>query len=539
MTAIGLTPAAPVAWRRRFLVLFPAVGVTGLAFAFGLLFAGVPLIAMLAVVGLLAVIVCLAVPSLATTVVIAILYSNAAGVAVRDGILPSFVAIAFPLLLALPLADQLLLRRKPVVFTAALPYLFGYMLVEVVSTMGARDPGDASQSLIGFLISGFGLYFVITNVVRTYDALRSAVWVILIVGAAAGALSTFQALTHSYGTDYAGFATIDLPGKDVAGETLLASTQGTPRAAGPVGETNRFGQVLLVLIPLGIMLALGERLIVLRRLALLLTVPILMGMATTVSRGAFVGLVAVFLVAALFRYVRLAHIGVVAVTVVMLLLSFPKLGERLYELQALTAIQDSSIGQQVVGDTGNLRGRATATVAALLVWADHPLFGVGRGEFQYYYEQYAGVVATQTSINARIGFGESLQAHNLYASVLAETGGLGFVFFMAVFVVTMLALHRARLRWSSTRPDVAHLVTGFFLALVAYLVSGIALHLSYERYLWFLLALAGAAAHMALRGDPNRDFEIVSETRQPAGLPAAAGRLAPRPAPARAPQTAR
>ena len=539
MTAVGLSAAAPVAWRRRFLVLLPAVGVTGLAFAFGLLFAGVPLVAMLAALGLLALVVCMAAPSLATTVVIAILYSNAAAVAVRDHALPSFVAIAFPLLLALPLADQLLLRRKAVVITSALPYLFGYMLVEVLSTMGARDTADATDSLIGFLISGFGLYFVITNVVRTYSSLRSAVWVVLVVAAAIGALTTFQAATHTYGTDYAGFATVDLPGKDVAGETLLASTQGTPRSSGPVGETNRYGQVMLVLIPIGLMLALGERRPLLRRLAIVLTILIVLGMVTTFSRGAFLGLVAVLLIAVLFRYVRLAHLGLLAVTVVMLLVAFPKLGERLNELQALAAIEDSSVGQQIVGDSGNLRGRATSAVAALLVWADHPLFGVGRGQFQQYYEQYAGIVATQTSINARIDFGESRQAHNLYTSVAAETGALGFVFFIAVFLVTMLDLHRARRRWLTSRPEVAHLATGFFLGLVAYLVSGIALHLSYERYLWFLLALAGAAAHMALRGDPDRDFEIIGETRETGRLAPVVGRLAPRSVTARAPQPAR
>jgi putative inorganic carbon (HCO3(-)) transporter len=381
----------------------------------------------------------------------------------------------------------------------------------VLGTIGARDVADATDSLIGFLISGFGLYFVMTNVIRTFSMLRSVVWTVLVVAAGIGAITTYQAITGSYGNDFGGFATMDLPGRD-AGEQLLASLSGTPRAEGPIGETNRFAQVMLVLLPIGVMLAVGEKRRMQRGIALLLTLLIMCGMATSFSRGAALGLVVVLLVAACFGYVRLRHLGAVAVLLAVVLVAFPRYGERLVDLQGLLSLDQSQIeideGATSAGDTGNLRGRATSTLAALYVWSDHPVFGVGRGQFQQYYEQYAGIVA-DTGISARVDFGESRQAHNLYTSVAAETGTLGLIFFIAVFLVTMRNLLRARRWWRASRPEVAHLAMGFFLALVAYLASGIALHLSYERYLWFLMALAGIAAHLALNGDPARDFEVV------------------------------
>jgi hypothetical protein len=516
-------PAAPAG--NRFLAFAAALLITGTAFGIGLVVAGSPLITLLAVVGTAAFVASLARPGLATYVVIAILYSNAAAVAVRSHGLPEFVAIAFPLLLALPLGDHLLLRRKPLVVTSALPFLFGYLLVQVLGTIGARDVEDTTDSLIGFLISGFGLYFVMTNVIRTYSAVRSAVWTVLVVAAGIGTITTYQAITGSYGNEFWGFATVDLPGRD-AGEQLLASLAGTPRAEGPIGETNRFAQVMLVLLPIGVMLAVGEKRRLQRSVALLLTVLILCGMATSFSRGAALGLVVVLGVAALFGYVRLRHLGALAVVLVVVLVAFPRYGERLVDLQGLlsldqprTQVEDDAEG---VGDTGNLRGRATSTLAALYVWSDHPVFGVGRGQFQQYYEEYAGVVA-DTGISSRVDFGETRQAHNLYTSVAAETGTLGLVLFIAIFVLTMRNLFRARRWWLASRPDVAHLAMGFFLALVAYLVSGIALHLSYERYLWFLLALAGVAAHLALKGDPARDFEVAG----PSSTEAAAVRARP------------
>ena len=496
---------------RRAIAFIAALVVTGGAFGMGLGIADGTLVGVFAIVGVLAFIASLARPSVATYVVIAILYSNAAAVAVREGHLPGFVAIAFPLMLALPLGDQLLLRRKPVVLTSALPFLFGYLLVEVLGAIGARDVSDTADSLVGFLISGFGLYFVMTNVIRTYSALRAAVWTVLIVAGAIGLITTLQAVTESYDNDFGGFATVDVPGKDTRGEQLLASVAGTPRAEGPIGETNRFGQVMLVLLPLGALLAVGEKRKLLRWLALTLTVLILMGMSTSFSRGAALGLVVVIIVATFFGYIRLRHLAAVAVVFAVVLAAFPRYSERLIDLQGLLSLDESRVSAEAdptaAGDTGNLRGRATSTLAALYVWSDHPVFGVGRGQFQTYYEEYAGQVA-ETGINARVDFGESRQAHNLYTSVAAETGTLGLFFFLAVFVVTMRNLYRARRWWLVSRPDQAHLAMGFLLALVAYLVSGIALHLSYERYLWFLLALAGIAAHLALRGDPGRDFEV-------------------------------
>jgi hypothetical protein len=512
MTAIAPTAAQVVSSAgRRVLGLAVALLITFAAFVLGLLVAETPLIVVLAAAGAMAFAVSLAIPGSATYVVIAILYSNAAAVAVRSHGLPEFVAIAFPLLLALPLGDHLILRRKPVVITSALPFLFAYLLVQVLSAIGARDVGDTTDSLIGFLIGGFGLYFVVTNVLRTYSALRAAIWTVLIVAAGIGLITSYQAVTGSYRNDFAGFATIDVPGQDARGEQLLASIEGTPRAEGPIGETNRYGQVMLVLLPLGAMLALTEKRRSGRAIAVLLTLLVLCGMATSYSRGAALGLIVVLATATFFGYVRLKHLGALALVLAVVLIAFPRYGERLVDLQGLLNLeQDSALTEDAadaVGDTGNLRGRATSTLAALYVWSDHPLFGVGRGQFQTYYEEYAGIVA-ETGISARVDFGESRQAHNLYTSVAAETGTLGLVAFVAVFAVTMRNLLRARRWWLASRPDVAHLAMGFVFALIAYLVSGIALHLSYERYLWFLLALAGLAGQLALNGDPARDFEI-------------------------------
>ena len=49
------------------------------------------------------------------------------------------------------------------------------------------------------------------------------------------------------------------------------------------------------------------------------------------------------------------------------------------------------------------------------------------------------------------------------------------------------------------------MATGFLLALTAYLTTGLFLHLSYARYYWLILALAGATAVVirAAMADPE------------------------------------
>jgi hypothetical protein len=50
--------------------------------------------------------------------------------------------------------------------------------------------------------------------------------------------------------------------------------------------------------------------------------------------------------------------------------------------------------------------------------------------------------------------------------------------------------------WRDRRPELAALANSLLAALVAYLAMGAFLQLAYQRYFWFLLALASSAAWM-------------------------------------------
>jgi hypothetical protein len=65
--------------------------------------------------------------------------------------------------------------------------------------------------------------------------------------------------------------------------------------------------------------------------------------------------------------------------------------------------------------------------------------------------------------------------------------------FMAIPLLLLRDLERLRRALYVHDTDLARWAAGFFLVLVAYLGTGVFLHLAFERYYWFMIALAAAA----------------------------------------------
>ena len=60
-------------------------------------------------------------------------------------------------------------------------------------------------------------------------------------------------------------------------------------------------------------------------------------------------------------------------------------------------------------------------------------------------------------------------------------------------ILLLTRLWQARRVCARNRPDLANLATAFWFSIIAYLGTGVFLHLAFERYYWLLLALAAAA----------------------------------------------
>jgi putative inorganic carbon (hco3(-)) transporter len=488
--------------RRPSSVLIVLLAAIGLSAGVGALGGNNPVLAVASVgAALLAVSMAIR-PDVASFVVVGILYSNAAVIAVQFHGVPAFAAVAVPILLIVPVGFELIVRRRPVVVTSAFPLMIVFLLVQILGTIFADDVGSAFDELITFVVEGIGLYFLIINSIRSIDTLRWVVWVLLAVGTFLGVLSFYQDATKTYDNNYGGFAqlsdaTVDSGSGDAADVQL--------RLAGPIGEKNRYAQVMLMLVPLGLFWAISARKRLPRILAIGGAAAASLGVALTFSRGAAVGFVLVLLIMIALGYIRLIQVFLVGLAVALLMVAVPSYGNRLGSLVDLTSLisGDTSSGSP----DGAVLSRATEGLTALLVFADHPLVGVGPGRFPSYYRLYADEVGIRVLNSDR-------QAHDLYLHIAAETGILGLIAFMGILGLTLRDLIRVRRRWLATRPDIAAMATGLMLAVVTYMTTGLFLHLSYARYFWLVLAIAGAAAHLGLQlSDSGSETETVAVER--------------------------
>lgn len=446
--------------------------------------------ALLTVAGASALLLAIAIilrPDVATLTTIALIYTNAAVVAVRFHGVPFFVGATVPLLLVVPLARDLIVRRLPVVAPPMLKWLFVLLFIHLISALFSSDTRRSWDGAMTFLIEGIGLYVLLINVVRTPDMLRATTWVLIASGALVSVFSVHQVLTGNYDSTYLGFAQADTTIR--TGVETLTGEVLQPRMAGSIGETNRFAQVMLMLVPLGIFRIIDERRLSLRLLAGVFTLIVTLGVVLSFSRGGAVALGVLAIAFVVLRLVRARYLIVLLVALALILVAFPQYTSRLASL--------ASVGELDAGVTSavdnSLLSRATETLASALVTVDHPIIGVGPDMFPIYYEQYAQVVGILIRNDA------AREAHNLYLGVSAELGIPGLIVFLIIAYKTVRMLLDARRASRRTRPDLERLTTPFLLALMTYYVTGMFLHLSFIRYYWLMLAIAGAAAIITLR----------------------------------------
>lgn len=414
-------------------------------------------------------------PDIATLLVVAVVYSNAAVVAVTLHGVPDIASAAVPALLVVPFIHAMW-RRVPITLPPGIGWLMVFTGSQVAGTLVSIDTDRSFGEFMVYLSEGLTLFIALYIVIWNRAILRQTIAVIVLVSTALSALSVFQWLTRSYDQNYFGFAQVS--------NALVGDAAGNqqPRIAGSIGEKNRYAQVLAVCIPLSLSLGwntTGKRA---KRLWGACTLLILTATALTYSRGAAVSMVAILLVTLWMRRARIRQILAGVAAIVLLILAVPGYGDRLASLETIGGAT-AAAGEQGQTD-GAIRGRATQNIAALLVFADHPVVGVGPGMFPVYYPAYALDVGIRPRLVER-------EAHNLWLGIAADHGVLGITTFLGFTVVILRRLWRQHSAGDT-------LASGLFLAVLMYQATGLFLHLSYARYFWLLMAVATAAVSTSL-----------------------------------------
>lgn len=479
----------PILRGNLLLVLVAALGATLALIAIGQSFLAISII-----LTLILTFAILAWPDLATLVVVFVLFTNAAVIAVKFHNVPALVGGALPALLVFPLTTFLILRRDKIIMNPVLLPIFLFLTVQVIGTLFSEYVGTAVDEIQTFVLEGLGIFFLLTNVVRSQEMLRRVTWTLLVAGALIGALSLYQQMTRTYDNNYWGFAQPSLAQFSTDPQSLTGSDSQW-RLAGQIGEKNRYAQVMLMLVPLGFFRVFGERKFWLRVLAGLFTALIGIGAALAFSRGAAVGFVLMLAIMVFMRYIKLYQIVVIFLGLYLLLLAVPQYGTRLTSLQGLVGMFSDTGEVDVSSSDGATRSRLTEMGAAMYVFLDHPVLGVGPGLFPLYYQDYSELVGLRL-------LNEDRQAHNLYLHIAAENGLLGLGCFAYIMYLTVRNLARARKRWMVEQPEIANMATAYMLSLVTYLTTGMFLHFAFIRYFWLIMALAGAVMYISDQQEP-------------------------------------
>jgi len=407
----------------------------------------------------------------------AVLYTNASDTLHTEYGLPSFFMFLAPALLALALARYALFS-EPVGrgWKSALWWLVAWAAVVLGSFLFAFDITRSAQSLLELLDAVF-IVLIMSLFVRRREQLASVAWALIGAGVFLASLSLHQTLTNNFASRYGGFAVGEL-------RNLLDKTEGM-RSAGPL-STNYFALILVALVPLAVDRMLHERARLARWAAGASTVLIVGGIGITYSRGGFVALAAIALLMML-AAPRLPKIAF-AIAPLALIAAFAVLPDTYRERMSTFGQVWHGLRGQHVEDTA-IRGRISELRSALGMIGDHPLFGVGSGNYEIHYPQYARVIG----LDARH---EERAAHSLYLEVAAENGLFGLTVFAGMLAYALAGIHQTRKAFAiAGETDLVHLTTAIGIAFAGFLIGSMFLHLSYPRFLWLMLAIA-----MSVRG---------------------------------------
>ena len=282
-----------------------------------------------------------------------------------------------------------------------------FLLCGVVGIYGALDVGIAVK-ILSIFVMGASVYLVASQTVRSLDEAQAVLW------AAAGGVGIIALYTA-------------VPAMTEGAPSVQAYQGGGSydRAEALFGSPNLLGGFLALAIPPIVALAASENLWWRRLSGYLLAIAAIVALAFTYSRGAWIG------------------------TAVGLLVLLPVLKRAWLALGiALTAAITTTVGNVLVRvQSVASAGRDPAFTSRLDMWdtalglvAEHPLRGVGLGNFQ---SAYGNLMVPDLPV---IPYSLTLpeQAHNLFLNLAVEVGLVGAGAFAWLLAVAFLRTWQVR-----------------------------------------------------------------------------------------------
>lgn len=410
--------------------------------------------------------------------VVFIAYTNASDILIRNYGMPSVLQPMIVLLAISVVWCRHALRPGAVLLQPLSIAVAAYCIVIFTSTNWARDTAAADATFFG-TVKDVLILLVVATAAASWRALRAGLVALVAAAALLSTLTLMQVAAGDPGLTFGGLVTADYG--HLYGEVRHA------RPAGPVGDANYFARVLLLALPIAAFLGVGVKAGAARVAYAGAAVVIAFAVLFTYSRGGILTLAVIVALLVLARRVRVSAVNAILAALLVIALLPTNVGQR--ALTMVPLIEGGAIDSSA-------EKRWLLLSAGFRIWSDHPILGVGAGNFGNRYPQYANLVGWGGT--DYIPAGVRQYPHNLYLELAVEMGLLGLLMFVSMIVAALLGLNRSR-QILLARGDAANaaLVTAIAIAIVGYLAASVFLHSGYERYLWLMLAFAIAAIRLA------------------------------------------
>jgi O-antigen ligase len=347
----------------------------------------------------------------------------------------------------------------------------------------------------------FLTYLIIVNALTNLGRLKVALWGLLGMATLLSMLTLFQMVTGNTDSDFGGLAQFRV--------SEIFGGSDAPRPGGTIGDANYYGQLLLIVVPVGLYFVFESRRLLAKLIALGATTVIIGAIVFTYSRGDAVALAATMFAVLLFKRPNLPALMLLLVGGALVLVALPTS----YLERMSTLVGAVSGDQTAILTEASLRGRVGAISAAVDMFADHMVLGVGRENYPLYQLDY--LEGSALALHNR-----AIPPHDLYLEIATEHGIVGLAVFAGLLLACVRALREARRRFMDMlNREGAELAVWLGIGLFGYLVSGVFLHGAFLYMLWLQVALMVALRQISRNAEVEHVPATVPADEQEPVLP--------------------
>ena len=325
--------------------------------------------------------------------------------------------------------------------------IFAFTAVAIFSLSFCTDLGRGIESMMVYL-KVIALYLLIVNIIDSAKFLKVVLWIIILSGLTISLLGMYQFLSSPHFAIWM---------------NRIASTRQDP---------NNLALTLVSVFPVVIALLRAERGKKRKIFLFFVCVIIFFTIPLTLSRGGFLALSAIlFVLVTKARKKKIAGVLLISIIGCSIVLLPGEVWERVGTISVESF--DRSIQMRMMLLKGGLK-----------MFLDHPLVGVGIGNFIIHSVQYSGVFIPSF-------------AHNMFIHVAAEMGIFGILLFSSLIWITWRSLRQVqRLAFRKNDSFFQHVSQGLEISLIGFCVGSLFLSQHFNKMLWIIIALTVSVKHI-------------------------------------------